>query len=342
MTKLCKSKTFLSATLLLASFASMTPVTAQERTLRLTTVFADTHYTNNEGVKPFMEAVEKATGGKITFELFPGAQLGKNAAEIIGQGLADGGLVVPSYEPDKLPLTAVAELPAMHASSCEGTRKVWSMLQEGGLIYEAEYKPLGLHPIYAYNLQPYEVHTTETKVDSLEDLQGLKLRANGAAQDKTLRALGAVPVRVTGPELYDSLSRGTVDGGLWLAFASKPYSLDGVLMYAVKGTALGAGGVNVLTVSQEVWESLDEETQGIMMEAGNASAERICKSLDDGDAEATKDLVDNAGFEVTYLSDAEQARWSEAVAVVAEEWASEMDASGRPGSEILKAYRALD
>lgn len=333
-------KTLLTASVVLSAFAA--PALAEEMTLRFTNVFADTHFTNEEGVKPFMEAVEEATGGKIKFELFPGAQLGKHAAEIVGQGLADGGLVVPSYEPDKLPLTSVAELPAMHATACEGSRKVWEMLQEGGVIYEAEYKPLGLYPIFAYNLQPYEVHTTKKKVEKLEDIAGLKLRANGSAQDKTIRALGGVPVRVTGPELYDSLNRGTVDGGMWLAFASKPYSLDGVLMYGVKGTALGAGGVNVLALSQEVWSGLDAETQNIMKEAGKTAAERVCKWLDDGDAESTQDLVDTADFEVTYLSDEELARWNEAVASVSTDWAAEMDASGRPGTEILQAFQALE
>jgi len=311
-------------------------------TLKLTNVFADTHFTNVEGIKPFIEAVEAATGGKVKFELFPGAQLGKNASELIGQGLAEGGLVVPSYEPDKMPLTSVGELPAMHMTSCEGARKIWAMVQVGGPVYEAEYKPLGLHPIYAYNLQPYEVHTTEVKVTTLDDLKGLKLRANGAAQDKTIRALGGVPVRVTGPELFDSLSRGTVDGGMWLAFASKGYSLEKVLKYAVKGTALGAGGVNIFAVSDSVWDELDDATRKILMDAGQAASQRVCTFLDDGDASSTKDLVDNFGFEVTTLTEAENARWRDAVSSVAAEWATEMDASGRPGTAILEAYKKLD
>ena len=192
------------------------PASAQaQETFKVSQVFPSTHWHWIEGMKIFTETVEQASGGKIKFEVYHAGQLGKETTTLVTSGLAEFGLLVPSYETAKLPLTSVAELPGMHSTACEGTAKYWNLAKEGGALYEAEYKRLGVRPLYVILLAPYQVMTAAKKISTLDDLAGLKIRASGAAIDKTIRSLGAVPVRVTSNELYDSLSRGTVDGGFW-------------------------------------------------------------------------------------------------------------------------------
>ena len=131
-------------------------------------------------MKIFTEAATEASGGKIKFEVYHAGQLGKESTSVVTTGLAEFGLLVPSYEAAKLPLTSVSELPGLHTTSCEGSAKLWNISKEGGALFEAEYKKLGVRPIYAVVLAPYQIMTSKKKVTNLAELSGLKIRALGA------------------------------------------------------------------------------------------------------------------------------------------------------------------
>mgnify|MGYP000857560920 CR=1 FL=1 len=328
-----------SALMLAASACFALPSLAQEeQNFRITQVFAATHWHWTEGMEFFTKQVEEASGGKITFEPYHAGQLGQDSTQLVTSGLADMGLLVPSYEAEKLPLTTVTELPGFHRTACEGTAMYWKLAQPGGALYENEYKPLGVHPLYVILLPPYQLATSTKKVTNLDELSGLKIRANGAAMDKTVRDLGAVPVRVTTNELYDSLSRGTVDGAFWIIGTTKLVGLEKLLRYTVQGPLLGAGST-FFAISEDKWESLDDETKRILTEAGLKTQEHLCQYLDDTDARVAKELVDEGNLEVTHLTDAEAAVWAERIKTVPEEWAEEMDSTGRPGAAVLEAFR---
>jgi len=212
---------------------------AQERTLKVTQVFPSTHWHMTEGIQTFIDEVTALTDGKIKFEVYHAGQLGKESTTVVNSGLAEMGILVPGYETIKLPLTSVVELPGFHKTSCEGSWQFWEMAKPGGILYEEEYSKLGVRPLYVMVLTPYEVQTNKKIVASVEDMKGMKLRANGAMA-KTVAAVGGVPITVTSNEFYDSLARGTVDGGMWLTGSTRLVGLEDVLNHTVKGTAMGA------------------------------------------------------------------------------------------------------
>jgi TRAP-type C4-dicarboxylate transport system substrate-binding protein len=323
----------------LASLSVGSAAVAQEqRTLKFAQVFAANHWHYTESVKHFQEAVTKYTNGKIQWQSYHAGQLGKEGVGMVTSGIADFAILVPSYEPAKLPLTSVSELPGLHTSSCEGTAKLWNVLKDGGPLNNAEYKPLGIKIIYGIVLAPYQVVTTNKKVETMNDMAGLKIRANGAAMDKTVRALGATPVRVTTNELYDALTRGTVDGGFWPIGSTRNSSLENSFKYTVQGPMLG-GGSTVYGMSQKLFDSLGPDVQAALMKAGAETQQRLCNYLDKADAEETAWLVKEKKFTVTKLPAAELAKWNERVQPIANDWAKEMDSTGRPGSAMLRAYR---
>jgi TRAP-type C4-dicarboxylate transport system substrate-binding protein len=310
----------------------------EQKTFKFAQVFPATHWHWTESVKYFEESVTRQTNGKIQWQNYHAGQLGKEGVGMLTSGIADFAILVPSYEAAKLPLTSVSELPGLHTTSCEGTAKLWNIIKDGGALNNAEYKPLGIKIIYAIVLAPYQVMTVSKKVTTLNDLAGLKIRANGAAMDKTVRALGATPVRVTSNELYDSLTRGTVDGGFWPIGSTRNSSLEKIFHYTVQGPMLG-GGSTVYGVSQKFWDSLTPDVQAAFMKAGAEAQQHLCSYLDGADESETAWLVKEQKFTATKLPAAELAKWNERVAPIAAEWAKDMDGTGRPGSVLLKAYK---
>ena len=62
------------------------------------------------------------------------------------------------------------------------------------------------------------IQTLNKPVKTLEELKGLKLRGTGRLGD-IVKALGATPIPIETPDLYDSLKRGVIEGA---CFPSKP------------------------------------------------------------------------------------------------------------------------
>jgi TRAP-type C4-dicarboxylate transport system substrate-binding protein len=143
---------------------------------------------------------------------------------------------------------------------------------------------------------------------------------------------------VTSTELYDALTRGTVDGGFWPIGATRNSGLENTLKFTTQGPMLGAGS-SLYGMSMKVWDTLSPDVQAAMMKAGAETQAHLCKYLDDVDKSEIEWLTKEKGFVATKLSEAEVARWNERVAPIAAEWAKEMDSTGRPGTALLKAYR---
>jgi TRAP-type C4-dicarboxylate transport system substrate-binding protein len=314
------------------------PARAQEKKLKFSHMFPGTHYLYNEGVKIFEEKVTKATGGRITFETYHAGQLGKEGVGVLGSGIAETAMMIPSLEAAKLPLTSVAELPGLYGSSCEATAKLWSIVKDGGPLNEAEYKPKGIKILYVAVLAPYQIMTTNKKVASIKDMSGLKIRANGAAQDKTIQAVGGVPVRVPSPEIYDALTRGTVDGAYYPIGAVKTTGLEKVMHYLAKGPQLG-GGSTLVGMSMKAWNALSAQDKAAFMQAGAETQQHLCNWLDKSDEEAQGMLVKDYGLTVTQLPKADVEAFKERFGPIAAGWAKEMDSTGRPGTALLKAFR---
>src|SRR3954463_6751595 len=119
---------------LLASAAY--PAAAQEKiTLRLAESLPAGHVIHELVAKPFMELVTKGTNGQVIFQEFPAEQLGKakDMAQLTVAGVADVSYIVPSYSSEKYPLTAVAELPGIFDTECQGSLAFYKISHNGCL-----------------------------------------------------------------------------------------------------------------------------------------------------------------------------------------------------------------
>jgi hypothetical protein len=94
-----------------------------------------------------------------------------------------------------MPVSEVAMLPGAFEHSCQGTLAYWK-LARNGVIAQQDYTPNNIRLLLAVSLPQYRIFTVKAPVKDVGDVTGLKLRSTGGAQDLTLRAIGAVPVRL--------------------------------------------------------------------------------------------------------------------------------------------------
>lgn len=237
-------------------------------TLKIADPFPTTHYVGIQGVQAWIAKANELGKGKVRFEYYPAQQLGKarDLFSLTQSGVTDIGLVAPAYTPEKVPLSVVGELPGMFVSTCDGGRVLYEMSQPDGLLGKHEYSPNGLRVLFASMLAPYTVMTAKGRLDSFEDLAGKKVYASGGAKDVTLRKLGAVPIRLTGPEVYEAMHRGTIDGTMMAFIGLRPYDLQTLVNSALSGVSLGSTSI-LYVISERRWRQLTPEVQKVLTES---------------------------------------------------------------------------
>jgi len=314
---------------------------AEPIVLRFADDIPKTHPISVYGSKVWMDAVERLTQGRVRFQWYPSGQLGKgrDVLALVQSGAIDIGSIGPSYTPDKLPLSSVAELPGMFGSSCAGSGAAWSLLKRGGLLDQKEYAPLGLHVVFGFTNPPYEIQTVKREVAGPAGMKGLRLKTLGGASDQAALKLEAVPVQMAVPDLFLGLQRGTVDGRFGAFTSVYANSTQDVLSRSTVGAEIG-GFVLTTFVGDRRWKTLPADVQDAMLQAGDEAWKSFCKEADAENAAQAKQLQERNHWVLHQVTPEEQAAWRKVLDPVAEAWASTLDRRGKPASAVLQAFRA--
>ena len=223
-----------------------------------------------------MAAVEKKVGDQVGFEFYPAEQLGKlkDQLQLVTSGAVDIAQIDPGYTPDKLPLSEIGHLPGAYSKACDAALPYWEMISPGGSLDALEWKPQGIRAIIAYSFSQYQMFVNKA-FHSLSDIKGFKLRVSGPAVYATVQGMGAVPVFVSGPETYQALSRGTVDGVIFSIASVKAYNLDrlvkaGTIDENFSGSTIG------YAINENSWRKLPLAVQEAMHAASEETVRYAC------------------------------------------------------------------
>jgi TRAP-type C4-dicarboxylate transport system substrate-binding protein len=321
----------------LVLMSGLAPAAAQDKTsLRVGDVYPAGHYIADALVKPWMADVKQALGDRIDIQYFPAEQLGKGPQmlSLTQQGVVDVGIIVPPFLPDKLPRSAVAELPGGFSTACEGTKAFWQ-LATSGILAEKEYTPNNVRVLLATVLPPYQIFL-RNRIEGVKSFSGQKIYSTGGAKDLTVRKFGGVPTRMVTSEVHEAMSRGTIDGGLMAYGTALAYRLPGLVKYATAGENFGSG-VITYGISLAKWNALPEDLRKVLDQTGEAATMRACETITKG-VEAEIVRLKQGGVTLVELPASDREFVDRELAQVAREWAKELDARNLDGSAVLSAF----
>lgn len=305
--------------------------------------FADwmptSHYTVKQAAHPFMDKVKELTKGRVEFQYFPAEQLGKakDLLTLLQSGAADIVNISPAYISDKLPLSSVAELPAMFDTACQGSNAYATLVKEGGILASQEFKPYGARVLVSVAYAPYKVVTTHRKVETVKDFAGLKLRTAGGAMDMTSTRLGAIPVRMPGPDILTSMTRGTLDGSLVPLQSVKVFDIQTAAKNMTTDVSLGSF-ITVYAISDRAWNRLPADVRTALTEAGAHATQTHCAYVDTQEPKVIAEL-EKDGVKSSTMAPGQLKALNEQLADVASDWAAALDKRSRPGSAVLTDFR---
>ena len=318
--------------------AGTTWASAQDVTMRLHQMLPSQATIPAKAITPWIEKVEKDSGGKIKIEKFDTMALGGKPPELVDQvrdGVVDIIWTVIGYTPGRFPSTEVYELPFMMTNGEETSRAMQRYCEEFCMDDFKDYKVIAWH---AHG--PGIIHSADP-VNKLEDMDGMKVRGGSRVTNQMLEKLGAFPIGMPVTAVAEALSKGVING------TTIPYEV----MPAFKVQELvknhtGFSGDNglytqtfVFAMNKNTYENLPDDLKKVIDDnSGTEVAAAFGRAMDTGDAAGLK-LAQETGNVIT-LDEAETQRWKDVAEPLINDWAKEMDDQGRPGTEMVEKARA--
>jgi TRAP-type mannitol/chloroaromatic compound transport system substrate-binding protein len=255
------------------------------------------------GANFLAERIMQMSGGRIQVKVYGAKEL-VPAFEVFGavaQGTAELGHGSAYYWKGKS--EAAQFFSAVPFGLTADEMNAWLYHGGGMELWQETYQPFGLVPMAAGNTGVQMAGWFNKEINSVEDLQGLKMRIPGLGGEVLSRA-GGTPVSLPGGELFTSLQSGAIDATEWvgpyndLAFglhkAAKYYYYPG---WHEPGTTLEC------MVNKAAFEALPDDLQAIVLNAARVANQDMLTEYIARNNQALRTLVDEHEVDVRKLPD---------------------------------------
>lgn len=274
--------TTLSALMTLGAFQGA----AANTTLQVSTWAGPNHGVNTIVWPTWGSWVEEATEGRVTVNVIhdmgpPDAQM-----ELVADGVADATWLFHGLMPGRFELTKLPELPTFEDFSSEAASVAYwrthnEFLAEAGEHRGVEVIGVGVHG-------PGSLFLDES-IDSLDDLDGKRVRIGGGIMADISKALDLTGVALPPASTYEAATQGVIDGAMLTLEGLKSFRLAEVLPYTVQMPGGFYRGSFSLVINPNTWASLSEQDRTAIEEVSGERLSRLFGYM--------MDVVDVRGIE---------------------------------------------
>ena len=254
-------------------------------------------------VENFADRVGKASDGRLLIKVYGGGELvpAFEVFDAVSRGTVEMGHDASYYHKGKVAAAQFfTSIPfGMNAAELDG----W-LYSGGGLeLWRELYAPFDIVPFPCGNTGVQKGGWFNREINSVDDLQGLKMRIPGLGGEVIQRA-GATPVTMPGSEIYTSLQTGVVDAAEWVgAYNDVAFGLhETASYYYYPGWQEPGAGLELL-INAEAWASLPPDLQALVELAAQAITTDMLAEYTHGNAHALQQLIDNPDVDVRPFPD---------------------------------------
>lgn len=217
--------------------------------------------------------VEKKTAGRVKIERYWAGTLGSmgEMLALVNSGASDFVSLSPLVQTKQLPLHAWLNDVLWRNSSeaVAGMNALEFDIPASAAILAEEGTRNGLK-VLAWSSGTSHGVMFRPRVTRLADFQGKKIRGGGV-RDVGIRQFGGVPVTVVGAEVYDSISKGVIDGSwnpVTLQATYRTWEVASSFIYVGRD-----GGESPLAINLARWNSLPTDVRQAMLSATKETTE---------------------------------------------------------------------
>ena len=258
--------------------------------------------------RKFAAEVEKRSGGKIKFAIYPGSSLMKVNAQFaaLRKGALDMTLLPLPYAGGEVPEVNIGLMPGLVTSYEQGMRwkdaevgkALTKILEDKGII------------IVTWIWQAGGAASRNVPIVNPEDVKGLKIRGGSRELDMVIKAAGGSVLSLPSNETYAAMQTGAADAVTTSSTSLISFRLEEVS----KHLTISKTGKTYwfmfepLLMSKAVFDKLPKDQQALIMTVG-AEMEKFGVEAAKADDVAVAANYAKAGAKVHDLTDAALAKW---------------------------------
>lgn len=177
---------------------------------RVPVAFATTLEVLGDNIIWVTDAIRRSSNGAIVLEPFePGEVVPPlNIVDAVREGKVQAGYTWLGYDQGKIPASPLLGAVPFGMEPWEYT--AWWYEAGGRELAEALYAKYDVHPLLCGLIGPETAGWFRSPIESLDDLEGLKIRFAGLG-GKVIERLGASVTMLPGGEIFQALEKGAID-----------------------------------------------------------------------------------------------------------------------------------
>ncbi|RKZ47355.1 MAG: ABC transporter substrate-binding protein [Gammaproteobacteria bacterium] len=251
-----------------------------------------------EAAEKFAADIKIMSQGRLDIHVYAGGELVPplQVFDAVSQGTVEMGHGSPYYWAGKVPEAQFfSSVP--FGMTAKGMN-AW-IYHGGGLeLWKEVYAPFNVIPMPMGNTGVQMGGWFNKKIDSLEDIKGLRMRIPGLG-GKVFKRAGGNPVLLPGSEVYTALERGTIDATEWVApFHDMRLGLNRAAKYYYFPGWHEPGTVFELMVNSQAWAELPDDLQLMVETTAAAVSEWIYAQMEFNNHVALQELRSKQNIEI--------------------------------------------
>ncbi len=283
------------------------------------------------------DMVDTMSRGRLKIKVYGAGELvpAFEVFDAVASGTAEMGHGAAYYWRGKIPIAAIFSTVPFGLTAQE--MNAWLHHGGGMELWRELYEPFGLIPMASGNTGVQMAGWFNREINSIDDIQGLKMRIPGLGGEVFQRA-GGVAVALPGGEIFTALQTGTIDATEWVGpYNDRAFGLHTIAKYYYYPGWHEPGATLEAIVNTQAFEALSPDLRRILEVASRAINQDMLDELTAKNNLALKDLVETHGVELRRLPDDVIERLKEISREVVAEAAGEDELSQR----IYRSFEAF-
>ena len=256
-----------------------------------------------EGAERFAKEVRIMSNGRLDINVYAGGELvpALQVFDAVSQGTVEMGHGSPYYWAGTIPEAQFfSSVP--FGMTAKGMN-AWLYNGGGLLLWQEMYEPFNLTVFPMGNTGVQMGGWFKKKINSLDDIKGLRMRIPGLG-GKVFKEAGGNTVLMAGSEIYTALERGAIDATEWVSpFHDLRLGLDRTAKYYYYPGWHEPGTVFELMINKTKWALLPEDLQKIVEVAASAVGEWIYAQMEFHNQQALSILRKKENIEILQFPD---------------------------------------
>jgi TRAP-type mannitol/chloroaromatic compound transport system substrate-binding protein len=251
-----------------------------------------------EGVMQLAKDIETMSDERLKIQVYAGGELvpALQAFDAVSQGTVQMGHGSAYYWAGKVP--AAQFMSTVPFGMTAKGMNAW-LYSGGGLeLWREIYQPFNVIPFPAGNSGVQMGGWFKKKINTVNDLKGLKMRIPGLG-GKVLAKAGGTPILLAGGEVYTALERGVIDATEWVGpYHDQRLGLYQAAQYYYYPGWHEPGTTLELIINSQAWESLPADLQRIVEITARSTNQWMFSQFEALNIKALKELTEQHQVEV--------------------------------------------